>query len=197
MVSSRAPMDSVGTVIFGRSAVRSQFTRPLHRDIDFLVDLGAAVGHLNEPTPGAEEILFRGWMLSALVYKFNRMISIALTSLVCCALHLEPHQHWLFTMNVVLFSVFACCWALRSGNIWGVMGWHAAWNWLSVVGFEVPFTGYDAHMPALFVKLVDQGPVYLTGGAEGAEGSILCSVILTAGLAFLWLLRRRGNGVGG
>jgi membrane protease YdiL (CAAX protease family) len=146
---------------------------------------------------GAEEILFRGWMLSALVYKFNRVIAIALTSLVFCALHLEPHQHWLFTMNVVLFSVFACCWALRSGNIWGIMGWHAAWNWLLAVGFEVPFTGYDAHMPALFVKLVDQGPVYLTGGAEGAEGSILCSVILTVGLAFLWLLRRRGNGVAG
>lgn len=134
---------------------------------------------------GAEEILFRGWMLSALIYKFNRATSIALTSLVFCVLHFEPHQHWLFTMNVFLFSVFACCWALRSGAIWGVMGWHTAWNWLLAIGFEVPFTGYDAHLPALFVKLVDQGPVYLTGGSQGAEGSILCSTILASGIASL------------
>jgi uncharacterized protein len=51
------------------------------------------------------------------------------------------------------------------------------------IGFEVPFTGYDVHVPALLVKLVDQGPVYLTGGAQGAEGSILCSAILASGIA--------------
>lgn len=136
---------------------------------------------------GVEEILFRGWMMSAIARKFNVVAAVAITCLVFAALHYGPRTPWNDVLMSVLFSLFACLWALRAGSLWGVMGWHAGWNWLLAVGFEVPVTGLDAHLPALLVKLVPQGSRYLNGGSEGPEGSLLCSLFfLLASVWWLW-----------
>ncbi|MGD0144453.1 MAG: type II CAAX endopeptidase family protein [Rhizomicrobium sp.] len=139
----------------------------------------------------AEEILFRGWMLSAIAAKFGTVAAISISSLAFMLLHFEPHADWLFAANVFLFAVFASCWSIGTGNIWGVMGWHAGWNWLLAVGFEMRVTGLDAHVPALLVKMTPGGSHDLTGGFEGPEGSVMCSLLLLVGLAFLGLRRTR------
>lgn len=136
-----------------------------------------------------EELLFRGWLLSVLARKFNLPTAVALSSAVFAFLHFSPGQPLLVTLNVILFALFACCWALRAGNIWGVMGWHAGWNWLLATGFELPVTGLDAHLPALVLKLVPAGSDVLTGGAQGPEGSLFCTCFFLIGIAFL--ARRR------
>lgn len=138
-----------------------------------------------------EEILFRGWMLSAIAAKFGVGIAVLVSSAVFTLFHYDPSATWLFVANVFLFAVFACCWALRTGNVWGVMGWHAGWNWLLAVGFQMPVTGLDAHVPALLVKMTPRGADYLTGGFEGPEGSVTCTIVLIAGIAFLALRRKR------
>ena len=96
-------------------------------------------------------------------------------------------------MNTVLFALFACAWAIRRGQIWGVMGWHSGWNWILAVGFESRITGLDARVPALFVQMRSIGPVYLTGGMDGPEGSIVCTVLLLAGIAWFALRRTSSN----
>jgi membrane protease YdiL (CAAX protease family) len=136
-----------------------------------------------------EELLFRGWLLSVLARKFNLPVAVALSSAVFAFLHFSPGQPWLVTLNLLLFSAFACCWALRAGNIWGVMGWHAGWNWLLATGFELPVTGLDAHLPALVVRLIPAGSDYLTGGSQGPEGSLFCTIFFVAGIAVM--MRRR------
>lgn len=142
-----------------------------------------------------EEVIFRGWLLSVLARKSNVAVAVLLVSLVFCLLHFSPHQRPLVMLATFLFSLFACAWALRAGNIWGVMGWHAGWNWLLATGFELPVTGIDAHLPALLVALRPQGVVALTGGAEGPEGSYLCSVFFVAAIAWMqWRNKRRGGG---
>lgn len=133
----------------------------------------------------AEELLFRGWLLSATARKFNVLIAVVLTSITFALLHYGPQQHWLVTLNTFLFSVFACCWSLKAGNIWGVMGWHAGWNWLLATGFELPVTGFDAGLPALIARLVPTGPVPLTGGTQGPEGSVICGLFFAAASALL------------
>jgi membrane protease YdiL (CAAX protease family) len=140
---------------------------------------------------GVEEIMFRGWLLSAVTRKWGLPAAVAVTSLVFTFLHWSPHQHWLIMASSFLFSAFACAWVIRSGNIWGVMGWLAGWNWLLGVGFDLPVTGLDTGLPALLVRLVPQGPDSLTGGAQGPEGSWLCSAFFLAGIAVLWLRRRK------
>jgi membrane protease YdiL (CAAX protease family) len=133
----------------------------------------------------AEEILFRGWMLSVVARRWNVAGAVVIVSAVFTLLHFHRGQPLLVTANTALFSVFACCWALRSRHIWGVMGWHAAWNWFIGIGFEIPITGLDLQVPALVAKLVPQGAAYLTGGADGPEGSIVCSVLFVVASAFL------------
>ena len=141
---------------------------------------------------GVEEVIFRGWMLSAVARKTPVAVAVLLVSLVFCFLHFSPHQPLLVMLSTFLYSLFACAWALRTGNIWGVMGWHAGWNALLATGFELPVTGMDAHLPALLVALRPYGPDALTGGAQGPEGSYLCSVFLMAAIAWIQWRKTRG-----
>ncbi|MDX2273806.1 MAG: CPBP family intramembrane glutamic endopeptidase, partial [Hyphomonadaceae bacterium] len=139
---------------------------------------------------GVEEIIFRGWLMSALARKFNVTLAVILTCVVFTFLHYSRGQEPLTTAGVFLFSVFACLWALKARNIWGVMGWHIGWNWLLATGFELPITGFDAGVSALLVKLVPAGPEILTGGAQGPEASVVCLLFFACAIAMLlWRLR--------
>lgn len=138
-----------------------------------------------------EEVMFRGWLLSTLARKTNVFIAVLLVSATFGLLHYSPHQPLLVVANTVLFSLFACAWVLRTGNIWGVMGWHAGWNWLLAVGFELPVTGMDTHLPALLVALRPHGGDALTGGAQGPEGSVLCAVFFVLAIAWMLLSARK------
>lgn len=139
-----------------------------------------------------EEILFRGWMLSVIARKFNPAVAVILSTAVFALLHAVHRQPPVVAAGILLFSTFTCAWALSARNVWGAMGWHSAWNWLLCVGFGVPVTGIDAHLPALLVALQPVGPAWITGGAEGPEGSAFCAILLGAGtLVLLARLRPR------
>lgn len=143
---------------------------------------------------GVEEIIFRGWLMSALARKFNVTPAVLLTCVVFTFLHYGRGQELVVTAGVFLFSVFACLWALKARNIWGVMGWHIGWNWLLATGFELPVTGFDMGVPALLVRLVPQGPDLLTGGSQGPESSVVCLAFFVCGTAtLLWRLRNTAN----
>ena len=138
----------------------------------------------------AEEVLFRGWMLSAINVKFGTVAAVILSSAVFTLLHFDRHAPLLVFFNTFLFALFACSWSLRTGNVWGVMGWHSTWNWLLGTGFGLRVTGLDTHTPALLIQLTPAGPNWLTGGYDGPEGSVICTAVLCAGIAWnLWRKR--------
>lgn len=136
-----------------------------------------------------EEIVFRGWMLSGIARKLNVPIAVLLTSLLFGAMHYSPGNPLAF-VGTFMFSVFTCCWALRVGHVWSVMGWHAGWNWLLCVGFQLPLSGTNPIEPALITRLVDQGPKLLTGGAYGPEAGLATIAMLAAASAALAWWRR-------
>lgn len=138
---------------------------------------------------GVEEFMFRGWLMSVVTRKWGQLAAVVATTLVFNFLHWSPGQAWQDMLSIALFSVFACLWAIRAGNIWGVMGWHIGWNWLLSIGFGLPVTGFVVDLPALLVRLIPQGPDSLTGGAQGPEGSWICSLFFVIGI--LVLLRPR------
>ena len=143
---------------------------------------------------GVEEFMFRGWLLSVVTRNWGQLAAVVVTTLVFTFLHWSPGQAWPDMLSSVLFSVFACLWAIRAGNIWGVMGWHVGWNWFGGTGFDVPITGLDTGLPALVVKMVPVGPAYLTGAGEGPEGSIYTLGLLTAAsLSLLLVAKQRGR----
>lgn len=143
---------------------------------------GLFVGFLVQA--GIEEIIFRGWLTSVITRRTNLIIAVVMSSLLFTLMHFSRGQPWLVTGNILLFALFASAWSISSNNIWGVMGWHAGWNWILATGFDVPVTGLDAGVPALTVSLAPAGPDFLTGGAQGPEGSIFCTLFLVCGIIF-------------
>ncbi len=144
-----------------------------------------------------EEIIFRGWLTSVITRRMNVIFAVLLSSLLFTLLHFSRGQPWLVTGNILLFALFASAWSISSNNIWGVMGWHAGWNWIIATGFDVPVTGLDAGVPALTVSLAPAGPDFLTGGAQGPEGSVFCTLFLVCGIIFfMWRIARKRRDVG-
>lgn len=138
-----------------------------------------------------EEIVFRGWLLSVITRRLNVIVAFVLSSALFTFMHYSVNQPLLVTANIALFSIFACCWAILANNIWGVMGWHAGWNWLLATGFELPVTGLDSHTPALLVRLTPQASDYLTGGPQGPEGSVICTLFFATSIGVLLMRIRR------
>jgi uncharacterized protein len=139
-----------------------------------------------------EEFVFRGWLFSTVMRRWNVSAAFILTSAAFAFLHFSPRQPWSMTAMAFVFSIFACAWVRRSNSLWGVMGWHTGWNWFTGTGFDVPITGFDSQLPALVVKLVPVGPSYLNGAGEGPEGSVFSLALLAvAGLSLLLSARSR------
>ena len=139
-----------------------------------------------------EEIVFRGWMLSGVARKLNLPLAVLLTSALFGLLHHSPDQPLAF-VGAFMFSVFACCWVLRVGQVWGAMGWHSGWNWMLCTGFELPLSGTRPIEPALITQLADQGPKLLTGADYGPEASVVVIVLLMVASAALLKWRSKGN----
>lgn len=141
---------------------------------------------------GVEEFIFRGWLLSTATRRWNLMAGFIASSSAFTFLHFSPHQPVREIVMAFMFGLFACAWAWRAGSIWGVMGWHAGWNWFAGVGFAVPITGFDLQLPALLVQLAPSGPDFLTGGHAGPESSVL-TIGMLAAATLLLLVWPRGS----
>jgi membrane protease YdiL (CAAX protease family) len=142
---------------------------------------------------GMEEFIFRGWLLSAATRRWNLAAGFIASSVAFTFLHFSPNQPIPQMIMTFVFGLFACAWAWRANSIWGVMAWHAGWNWFAGVGFDVPITGLDVHLPALLVRLVPIGPDYLTGGADGPESSILTIGMLAVATVLLLVVPRKSK----
>ena len=144
-----------------------------------------------------EEFVFRGWLFSTVMRRWNITAAFILSSAAFTFLHFSPRTSLLMLAMTFIYSIFACAWVRRSNSIWGVMGMHTGWNWFGGTGFDVPITGLESGLPALAVKLVPVGPAWLNGAGEGPEASVFTLALLTvAGLILLWLARsRERNGI--
>jgi len=140
-----------------------------------------------------EEFVFRGWLFSAIMRRWNMPAAFILTSAAFAFLHFSPRITPLMLAMTFVYSIFACAWVRRSNSIWGVMGWHTGWNWFGGTGFDVPITGLESHLPALVVKLTPVGPAFLHGAGEGPEASVFTVTLLTVASVVL-LLRAMPRG---
>lgn len=137
-----------------------------------------------------EELFFRGWLLSVVAKKLNVAVAVLLSTALFTLAHFNRGQPPLITLNIALFALFCCAYALRTRSVLGVMGWHSGWNWLLAVGFGLPVTGFDVGIPALLVELSPVGPPWLTGGADGPEGSVVCAAYFVGATLAAWVWKR-------
>ncbi len=163
------------------------FASPAALGSMLLLALGFAV------QAGVEELVMRGWLLSAMSRKFGLAVASLTSALLFALLHFDPDNPNLLVdgLTSILFSLFACYWAIKAGSIWGIMGWHAGWNWLQAVGFTIPVTGQQSTVPALVAEMNPVGPDWMTGGSVGPEASVACVIVLIAAWALIWAKFRK------
>jgi uncharacterized protein len=139
-----------------------------------------------------EELLIRGWLMQLTASRHGVTAGIVLSTVVFSLLHganIKPSDELILgLLNIVLVGVLLGLYAAQEGSIWGVCGWHAAWNWLLGLGFGLEVSGGELGAGALVVDLKSEGgvPWWITGGAFGPEASVITTGVLLAGC--LWLL---------
>ena len=150
----------------------------------------------------SEELLFRGWLMQLIASRYGLWIAVIANSALFALAHagnIEPSKELLVGLaNIVLFGLFISLYAVREGSLWGVCGWHAAWNWLLGLGFGLEVSGMKIDSLPLITDLAAApGAVWwLTGGAFGPEASVVATAVLLIGTVMLALRGpTRGHGV--
>jgi membrane protease YdiL (CAAX protease family) len=153
---------------------------------------------------GTEEFIFRGWMMGRIAERYGLWAGVIGNSVIFTLLHVDADNSAalglkgiaIFTSTTLLFSIFLSLLVIRERSIWGAAGWHASWNWMFITCFGLPTTGIDLGLTPLLADYMpaSDAPFWLTGGADGPEGSVLTPIILVLGSVFLaWRLRAPKN----
>jgi uncharacterized protein len=130
-----------------------------------------------------EELLFRGYAFQKM-HRRHRVYAIFFVALAFAALHAQnDHVTLLGLTNILLGGVLLGLAYERYGRLWFPIGLHLAWNLMAgpVTGHEV--SGYVAEHSLLVTR--GEGPVWITGGDFGVEGSVWMTACEVAAIAIL------------
>lgn len=140
---------------------------------------------------GTEEVATRGWLLTRIAARTNLPLAIGISSSLFGILHLgNAGVTFLSVLNIILDGVLAGLLFIYTDSIWLVVAQHGTWNYVqgNLLGFQVSGTGADA---SIFSFTMGDGPDWLTGGAFGAEGSIITTLVLLVSLVIVYCLGER------
>ena len=127
----------------------------------------------------SEEFTFRGYPQFTLTTGIGFWPAAVLLSLAFAAAHLgNQGESPLGIAEVALFGLVFCFVLQRTGNLWWGVGFHASWDWGETFFYGVRDSGMAPWHPLLASQ--SSGPVWLTGGTAGPEGSVLTVVALLA-----------------
>jgi len=134
-----------------------------------------------------EETLFRGYFYKRLNEAAPFPTAIVVTSLLFGLAHMSSG----FDAGLALFDAVWVAGILAisiqlTGSLWWAIGFHAAWDWTESYVLGAADSGIRAE-GALF-HADPAGPVWLSGGASGPEGSVLTFV--AGAIALILMLRR-------
>ena len=139
-----------------------------------------------------EEFSFRGYMQSTLGSGIGFWPAAAVLSLLFGAIHLQNlNEAPVGGLMAGSFGLLAAFSLRRTGNIWFPIGMHAAWDWGETYFYSTPDSGFLAQGHLMNSSF--HGPVWLTGGAVGPEGSafaLLVLVIAGIGIHFIFPANR-------
>lgn len=155
-----------------------------------------AVGFLGFTAAAAvtEELLFRGVLFRLLEERAGTAGALLATSVLFGAVHLtNPHATiWgAVAIAVEAGAMLGAAYA-ATRTLWLPIGLHFGWNFAAAGIFGTEVSGNDT--PQGLLEGVTSGPLLLSGGAFGPEGSLF-AVLAGAALAvvFLRVAHRRGR----
>jgi len=141
-----------------------------------------------------EELAFRGYLFQNLIAGIGLKWSIIISSLVFGFLHaVNPDATFLSSLLIALITPQLIYAYLKTGQLWLPMGLHLGWNFFQASVFGFAASGQES--PSL-ISQAPIGPEWLSGGAFGAESSVLIIpfTILSCFLIHYWVQATRFPG---
>jgi CAAX protease family protein len=126
-----------------------------------------------------EEFLFRGYLQFTLADGIGFWPAAWILSLTFGGLHrLNGGESWVGAAGVAMIALIFSFTLRRTGNLWFVVGWHAAFDFGETFLFSVPNSGqvFEGHLSNSTLH----GPTWLTGGTVGPEGSVFSFITMAA-----------------
>jgi membrane protease YdiL (CAAX protease family) len=177
LVASILPLVLSGGLIITFWAIPRQF------GILFIDLLVLAVASL------AEEVAFRGYPFQRLIDAMGPTLATIVFSLVFAALHMFNPAANRASFVVTVFSSWLLSVAyLRTKALWVCWGWHFAWNASMCLLFGLPVSGITQFSPIIQSDTV--GPVWMTGGDYGPEGSVVTAIVVLIGIFVVYRTTR-------
>jgi len=125
----------------------------------------------------AEEVAFRGYPFQRLIDATNPVIATIAISLLFGFIHLGNPGATLASTIVTIFAGWLLSIAyLRTRALWMAWGFHFTWNATMGVLFGLPISGITNFSPVIASNSV--GPLWITGGDYGPEGSLVCAIVI-------------------
>ena len=141
-----------------------------------------------------EELVFRGYVFQNMIAGIGLKQSIIFSSLIFGLGHaLNPDASILSSVLIVIITPQLIYAYLKTGQLWLPIGLHLGWNFFQASIFGFAASGQKS--PSL-ISQSPIGPEWLSGGAFGAEGSILVIpfTILSFFLIHYWVRATRQPG---
>jgi CAAX protease family protein len=140
----------------------------------------------------AEEYALRGYVLYTLADGIGFWPAAIILSVLFGIGHTgNPGETRVGLVATVVFALFASVTLRLTGNLWLAVGAHAGWDWGQSFFYGVRDSGMVARGHLLEPSF--HGPVWLTGGTVGPEGSAVTLVLWSWMIViFAILYRRRG-----
>jgi uncharacterized protein len=124
-----------------------------------------------------EEFLFRGYTQYTLAEGIGFWPAAVLLSVAFGLVHRKnPGEGWAGVASVIVIGLVFCFALKRTGNLWFCVGSHAAFDFGETFLYSVPDSGvtFEGHLSNASLH----GPVWLTGGSVGPEGSVFSFVTM-------------------
>jgi uncharacterized protein len=124
-----------------------------------------------------EETLFRVYFLFTLSSGIYFWPAALVSSLLFGGVHLgNTGESYVGAVAAGGIGFFFCILIRKTGNVWAAIGFHAAWDWGETYFYGVPDSGVVASGHLFSANF--SGPVWLTGGSVGPEGSWFCIILI-------------------
>ena len=147
-----------------------------------------------------EELIFRSYVFNVLEKHWGTIAAVIISSTAFGFAHMLNHVGGSSVQSKILFCTFlsleagvslAACYVFTR-RLWMPIGAHWMWNF-----FEGPVLGTHvsgADFGQSYVSAAIEGPMLLTGGNFGPEGSVICLLIGTiGGVLILYFAEKRNN----
>src|SRR5215813_7909926 len=131
-----------------------------------------------------EEFAFRGYLQFTLADGIGFWPAALLLSIGFGSVHLmNKGESPVGALSVVAIALVFALTLQRTGNLWLVVGWHAAFDFGETFLFSVPNSGnvFEGHLSNATLH----GPVWLTGGTVGPEGSVFSFLTMAAAALYI------------